>query len=114
MNADTPTYTAAVAQLQAKLTPQVLEQVGAVYAFHFTDDGATATLDGSTARGLGYVEAAPADRGLAPDFEVTLTRDDFARLITGRMHPMAGMATGRMKLKGSMKEAIKLDRILKA
>jgi putative sterol carrier protein len=62
---------------------------------------------------VGYVEEAPETRGLTPDFEVTLTREDFARLVFGELHPMAGMATGRMRLKGSIKQAIKLDRLLK-
>ena len=106
-------YRAAVDKLNATLTPEVLAQVGAVYAFHFTD-GDAATLDGRGAESLGYVEADPATHGLSPDFEVTLSRDDFAKLVFGELHPMAGMATGRMKLKGSMKQAIKLDRLLKA
>ena len=49
-----------------------------------------------------------------PDFEVTLSRHDFAELVFGRLHPMAGMATGRMRIKGAIKQAIKLDRLLKA
>lgn len=106
-------YQAAVDRLRSLLTPRTLDEVGAVYAFHFSDGG-DATLDGSSATGLGYVDQEPAAHGLTPDFEVTLSRDDFAGLVFGRLHPMAGMATGRMKLKGSIKRAIKLDRLLKA
>ncbi len=109
----TTTYHEAVDRLRARLTPTALAEVGAVYAFHFADDGATATLDGSGQTPRGYVEVDPATLGLVPDFEVTLTREDFAQLVAGQLHPMAGMATGRMKLRGSMRQAIKLDRILK-
>jgi len=112
----TPTHPAsydqAVQRLRSRLDPNTLDQIGAVYAFRFTD-GASATLDGRGAHGLGYLEQAPEDRGLTPDFEVTLTREDFAQLVFGELHPMAGMATGRMRLKGSIKQAIKLDRLLK-
>lgn len=115
MSTDTPlSYRIAVDQLRVRLSPEILGRIQAVYSFHFKDDGTTATLDGSTADGLGYVEDEPEMHGLTPDFEITLTREDFARLLSGQLHPMAGMATGRMKLKGDMREAIKLDRLLKA
>ncbi|GAA4744010.1 hypothetical protein GCM10023328_27150 [Modestobacter marinus] len=106
------TYPAAVDRLRSILTSSTLGEVGAVYAFHFTDGG-EATLDGSSAAGLGYVDDDPAAHGLTPDFEVRLSREDFAKLVFGELHPMAGMATGRMKLTGSFKQAIKLDRLLK-
>ena len=109
---DSTSYDAAVQRLRARLNPDTLDLIGAVYAFRFTD-GTSATLDGRSAQGLGYLEEAPEDRGLTPDFEVTLTRDDFVKLVVGELHPMAGMATGRMRLKGSIKQAIKLDRLLK-
>lgn len=105
-------YPAAVRKLNNALTPQTLAQIGAVYAFHFPD-GTSTTLDGSQNNALGYLDGPPAEHGLTSDFEITLSRDDFAKLIFGELHPMAGMATGRMKLRGSMKQAIKLDRLLK-
>lgn len=108
----TASYPAAVDHLHAVLTPDTLDEVRAVYAFRFRD-GTAATLDGSGRDGLGFVDGDPADHGLTPDFEVTLTREDFAKLVFGELHPMAGMATGRMKLKGNIKQAIKLDRLLK-
>jgi hypothetical protein len=107
-----PDYEGAVARLRAGLSPETLAEISAVYAFRF-DDGTSATLDGRGPEGAGYVEEAPETRGLTPDFEVTLTREDFVRLVFGELHPMAGMATGRMRLKGSIKQAIKLDRLLK-
>ena len=109
---DSTSYDAAVERLRSRLTADTLERIGAVYAFHF-EDGTSATLDGRDAHGLGYLEEAPETRALTPDFEVTLTRDDFARLVFGQLHPMAGMATGRMRLKGSIRQAIALDRLLK-
>jgi len=105
-------YEAAVERLHADLTPETLAEISAVYAFHF-EDGTSATLDGRGPDAAGYIEEAPEARGLSADFEVTLSREDFAALVFGELHPMAGMATGRMRLKGSIKQAIKLDRLLK-
>ncbi|MGF1662861.1 MAG: SCP2 sterol-binding domain-containing protein [Kineosporiaceae bacterium] len=108
----TVTYDAAVERLRTVLTPTTLAEVRAVYGFRFRD-GTAATLDGSGPDGLGFVEGEPSAHGLTPDFQVSLTREDFARLVFGELHPMAGMATGRMKLTGNIKQAIKLDRLLK-
>ncbi|CAA9306013.1 MAG: hypothetical protein AVDCRST_MAG07-256 [uncultured Frankineae bacterium] len=108
---DSTSYDAAVQRLRSRLTADTLQRIGAVYAFHF-EDGTSATLDGRGAHGSGYLEDAPDTLGLTPDFEVTLTREDFAQLVFGELHPMAGMATGRMRLKGSIRQAITLDRLL--
>ncbi len=105
---------AALTSLRPRLTPEAMEQIGAVYAFHFRDLGETHTLDASGREGKGWLAGAPAASGLTPTFEVSISSEDFARLVAGSLHPMAGMATGRMRLKGNIKEALKLDRLLKA
>ncbi|MHC3000013.1 SCP2 sterol-binding domain-containing protein [Microbacterium sp. HJ5] len=110
---DTPaSYDAAVERLTDILTPARLAEVGALYAFHFTDGG-HAVLDGRNSPG-GYREGDPSSEQPVPDFEVTISRADFARLVFGDLHPMAGMATGRMKLRGDFRQAIRLDRLLKS
>jgi hypothetical protein len=105
-------YDAATQHLARILTPETLGAVGAIFAFRFPDG--SATLDASSSHGLGFVADEPESLGLVPDFEVTISRADFANLVFGRLHPMGGMATGRMKLKGDFKQAIKLDRLLKS
>ncbi len=111
----TPTdieYRSAVDHLRSRLTDRMRAEIGAVYAFRF-EDGTGATLDGRP-DGAGFVESPVETLRLTADFEVTLSRHDFAELVFGRLHPMAGMATGRMRIKGPIKQAIKLDRVLKA
>jgi len=109
----THTFEEAVDELRDRLTPAALASIDAVYAFRFTDTGDSGALHARGADAPGWI--ADADlAGLAPDFEVAITRTDFTKLVFGELHPMAGMATGRMKLKGSMKQALKLDRLLKA
>lgn len=105
-------YEAAVAHLHNLLTPEKVADIGALYTFEFTDGG-RAVLDGRSRSG-GFREL---DAGETPDdanFAVTISRDDFAKLVFGELHPMAGMATGRMKLSGDFRQAIRLDRLLKS
>jgi hypothetical protein len=113
MNTDAHSFDDAIAHLESRLTPDARAQIDAVYAFAFSD-GNSATLDARSPQGSGWEERPPTELALTPDFEVTISRDDFVRLVFGELHPMAGMATGRMRIKGSMKEAIKLDRLMKS
>jgi putative sterol carrier protein len=108
------TFENAVNTVRSKLNPQTMEQIGAVFAFHFKDTDTTATLDALGQQARGWLEGSPERFNLQPSFEVTITTADFAKLVYGELHPMAGMATGRMRLKGSIKDALKLDRLLKA
>lgn len=103
----------ATAHLKSKLTPAALGQINNVFTFVFKDIQETYILDGSNEEGKGWQKGTPQDFGLASDFQVTITTEDFAKLVFGKLNPMAGMVSGRMKLKGSIKEALKLDRLLK-
>jgi putative sterol carrier protein len=107
------TFDNAVNFLKNKLTPAVLGQINEVFTFNFKDTQQTYLIDGSSAEGKGWIEGTAASHNLSSEFEVTITKQDFARLVFGDLNPMAGMVTGKMKIKGSIKEALKLDRILK-
>lgn len=109
-----PTVADAVAQLRRVVTPETMAQVQRVYSFTFTDTGEAYTLDLRSPDGGGWLAGGPEEHQLAPDFAVTLSSEDFARLVFGQLHPMAGMATGRMRLSGNFREAIKLDRLMRA
>ena len=114
MSTDTArTLPQAIALVSSKLNPDTLEMIAGVFAFHFKDTHTTATLDAHDRNGRGWLEGAPESHGLRPSFEVTITSEDFSKLVYGELHPMAGMATGRMKIKGNIKDALKLDRLLK-
>jgi len=110
----TRTFDDAVARLQSKLGPVANARIDAVYAFRFKDAEGAGTLDLRRNGGAGWLPGEPEAHGLSADFEVAITRDDFARLVFGELHPMAGMATGRMRLESEFKQAIKLDRLMKA
>ena len=105
--------TTALEKLQQKLTPDTLEQLRTVIAFHFKDTGEDFTLDARDRNARGWIAGTPAAHGLEQKFKATLTQVDFAALVLGKLNPMAGMVTGRMKLEGNMREALVLDKILK-
>ncbi len=103
----------AVEHLTSKLTPSALGKISNVFTFFFKDNSETYILDGTDENGKGWLKGSPVDFNLTSNFQVTITTEDFAKLVFGKLNPMAGMVTGRMKLKGSIKEALKLDRLLK-
>ncbi len=107
------TFENAVNFLRNKLTTNVLGQINEVFTFNFKDTQQTFLIDGSSSEGKGWIEGTAASHNLTSNFEVSITTQDFARLVFGDLNPMAGMVTGRMKIKGSIKEALKLDKILK-
>lgn len=112
--ATTHSVSEAVDVLQSKLNAQTMEQIGTVFGFHFKDTHEDYTLDAHNGSGQGWLTGSPETHQLEAAIRVTLTSEDFARLVFGELNPMAGMATGRMWLKGDFKQAIKLDRLLKA
>lgn len=111
---ETVTVPNAITSIQSKLNPDVLESINGVFGFHFKDTKENFTLDVRSPDGKGWLAGEAATHGLKPNFEVSISSTDFAKLVFGQLNPMAGMATGRMKMKGNIKEALKLDRLLKA
>ncbi len=103
----------AVGYLKSKLTPNALGQINNVFTFDFKDTKQTFIIDAHDETGKGWLNGSPQDFGLTSDFKVTITTGDFAKLVFGKLNPMEGMVTGKMKLKGSIKEAFKLDKLLK-
>jgi putative sterol carrier protein len=106
-------YSNAVEHLKSKLTPTALGQIKNVFTFYFKDVNETYILDGSDENGQGWLKGTAEEHNLETNFQVTITTEDFAKLVFGKLNPMAGMVSGRMKLKGSIKEALKLDKLLK-
>ena len=99
--------------LQSKLSGQTMAQIQTVFGFHFKDTDADYTLDAHDGSGQGWLPGTPESHHMEAAIRVTLTSEDFTKLVFGELSPMAGMATGRMWLKGDFKQALKLDRLLK-
>lgn len=109
----TITFDQAVDQVRSKLTPETKAKLDSVIGFNMKDTNQHYTLDASGPDGSGWLAGAPEDHGLNAPFQVTLTSADFAKLVAGELNPMKGMVTGRMRLKGDMKGALRLDALLK-
>jgi hypothetical protein len=109
----TITFDQAIAHLQSKLTPEAKTKLNTVISFAMKDTGRSYTLDASGPEGAGWLLGSPIDHGLSAPFEVTLTSSDFAKLVAGELNPMKGMVTGRMRLRGDLKGALRLDAVLK-
>ncbi|WP_020607033.1 SCP2 sterol-binding domain-containing protein [Spirosoma spitsbergense] len=107
------TVSQAIEHLQSKLSFQTMNQIQTIFGFHFKDINEDYTLDAQNENGRGWLKGSPAMNQLNATIQVTLTSEDFAKLVFGELNPMAGMATGRMWLKGDFKQALKLDRLLK-
>jgi putative sterol carrier protein len=103
----------AVKHLKRKLTASALGQINNVFTFNFKDTKETYIIDGTDENGQGWLKGNPEEYNLASEFFITITTEDFAKLVFGKLNPMMGMVTGRMKLKGSIGEALKLDKLLK-
>ncbi|MFN3969997.1 MAG: SCP2 sterol-binding domain-containing protein [Gemmobacter sp.] len=48
----------------------------------------------------------------ATDCTLHLSRDNLVKLLTGKMHPMTGMATGKLRLSGNPAVAMRLAKLL--
>lgn len=108
------TVNEAVKLLESKLNAQTMAQIQTIFGFHFKDTNEYYTLDAQDENGQGWLIGTPETHQLNPAIRITLNSQDFAKLVFGELNPMAGMATGRMWLKGDFKQAIKLDRLLKS
>ncbi len=48
-----------------------------------------------------------------PDVVMTLTSDDFTKMFTGKMKPAAAFMAGKLKIKGDIMTATKLEKLMK-
>lgn len=95
-------------QLPAKIDPAKVAGMNATYQFDITGDGGgkywVKVADG----------AAETGEGEAPDPNITLTMSDenFTNLIEGKLNGQTAFLTGKLKIKGDMTLAMKLQSIL--
>ena len=47
------------------------------------------------------------------DCTIRITQDNLAKLLTGKLNPMSGVMTGKLKISGNMGVAMKLGELLK-
>ncbi|KJE92273.1 hypothetical protein CAOG_03275 [Capsaspora owczarzaki ATCC 30864] len=91
-------------------TPALVQQVNVVYQFNITKGGKDAaqwTID--LKNGAGSVTKAAA---AAPGCTITVSDEDFAALVAGTINPQKAFMSGKLKVKGNVTLATKLDKVL--
>ncbi|KAA0190761.1 hypothetical protein HAZT_HAZT005092 [Hyalella azteca] len=97
--------------LASIITSEVVEKTKAIYAFHVSVPGGDAThwwinlKEGSGGVGEGSPPS-PAD------VTFSLNADIFGKLFSGSMKPTAAVMSGKMKLKGDIGKAMKLEGLM--
>ena len=91
-----------------KSNPDIASSINATYVFDLTgDDGGQWTID-LTKEGGEVKEGAIEDANLT----VTMTATDFMKLVDGSLNPQMAFMSGKLKIKGDMPLALKLQQIL--
>jgi putative sterol carrier protein len=93
--------------LEQKIDEKKTAGMKAVYQFEATGDG------GGTWHVVMNDGEARVDRGPAPEPDITLTTtaDDLLAIVNGKMSGQSAFLTGRLKIKGDMSLAMKLQNL---
>src|SRR3954453_7343708 len=94
------------AKLKAK--PETSKAVNAVYEFNITgDNGGVWTVDLTKEPGTVQAGATGAAKGT-----VTCASSDFMNIVSGKMNPQMAFMSGKLKIKGDMGLAMKLQKVI--
>lgn len=96
-------------QIAGKLrsNPDLATSINATYVFDFGEEGQW-SLDLTKPNGGEVHEGAIDD----PNLTVTMKAADFEKLVDGSLNPQMAFMTGKLKIKGDMPLALKLQQIL--
>uniref|UniRef100_A0A5F9DLG3 Hydroxysteroid dehydrogenase-like protein 2 n=1 Tax=Oryctolagus cuniculus TaxID=9986 RepID=A0A5F9DLG3_RABIT len=91
------------------LSDDVVKATQAIYQFELSgEDGGTWFLDLKNKSGnVGYGE--PSDRA---DVVMSMSTDDFVKMFSGKLKPTMAFMSGKLKIKGNMALAIKLEKLM--
>ncbi len=103
----TPTMTQIVEQMPNYFQPEKAGSITATYQFDLSDGGAywLRVADGQASVG----------EGTAANANVTMTAkgEDYVKIFTGRLDPMIAFMQGKLKVKGDMGLATKMQSMFK-
>lgn len=88
--------------------PQVAEKINSSYQFDITGDGGGQWAVDLTKKSDFVVPGTIAD----PKVTITMSSKDFVDLVEGRLNGQMAFMQGKLKLKGDMSLALKLQQIL--
>uniref|UniRef100_A0A8D2DGX7 Hydroxysteroid dehydrogenase-like protein 2 n=1 Tax=Sciurus vulgaris TaxID=55149 RepID=A0A8D2DGX7_SCIVU len=91
------------------LSDDVVKATQAIYQFELSgEDGGTWFLDLKNRGGtVGHGE--PSDRA---DVVMSMSTDDFVKMFSGKLKPTVAFMSGKLKIKGNMALAIKLEKLM--
>ncbi|MES1912350.1 MAG: hypothetical protein MHM6MM_004638 [Cercozoa sp. M6MM] len=98
------------AELKKRLTPAVVAKVGCTFLFEISKGDAKKSFLVDLKSGSGSITEGAA--GASADCTVIINDDDFAKLMAGKLNPMAAFSQGKLKLKGNMMLAQKLQALI--
>uniref|UniRef100_A0A8D2BNU2 Hydroxysteroid dehydrogenase-like protein 2 n=1 Tax=Sus scrofa TaxID=9823 RepID=A0A8D2BNU2_PIG len=95
--------------VKESLSDDVVKATQAIYQFELSgEDGGTWFLDLKSKGGnVGYGE--PSDRA---DVVMSMSTDDFVKMFSGKLKPVVAFLSGKLKIKGNMALAIKLEKLM--
>lgn len=94
--------------IHGMISEDVVKSINALYIFDLKDSGKyfvdLKNLPGGCGNAIAHTQA---------DVTMTLSRDDFIKMFAGQMNPTSAFMTGRLKVKGDLGLAMKLEKMLK-
>ncbi|KAL4825769.1 hypothetical protein H8958_009753, partial [Nasalis larvatus] len=91
------------------LSDDIVKATQAIYLFELSgEDGGTWFLDLKSKGGnVGYGE--PSEQA---DVVMSMSTDDFVKMFSGKLKPTMAFMSGKLKIKGNMALAIKLEKLM--
>lgn len=97
------------AQIEALMSPELVEKTKAVYAFEVTGDQAGKWYidlkNGNGSCGQG-------DPPTSADATFAMDGNNFFKMFTGAIKPTTAFMTGKLKISGDMGKALKLEKLM--
>jgi NAD(P)-dependent dehydrogenase (short-subunit alcohol dehydrogenase family) len=105
-----PELAKTVTAIQGLINDDLVKSINAVYVFDLKDSG---TLFVDLKNGPGAAGFGNADASVKPDVLMTLNRADFIKMFAGQINPTSAFMTGKLKIKGDLGLAMKLEKLLR-
>nr|XP_050023873.1 hydroxysteroid dehydrogenase-like protein 2 [Dermacentor andersoni] len=98
-----------VQKISQKLSPELVTQTGGLFLFQ-VKGGDDFFVDLRT--GQGSVGKGQPSEGNSPDVVFTMDTDSLLKMFAGSLKPTAAFMSGKMKIKGDMGKAMKLEKLM--
>lgn len=99
-------------KIENHITPEVIEKTGAIYQFEVLgDEAGTWYLDLKNSPGKAGKGCLP---NITPDATLTMDSKDFFNMLSGQLKPANAFLTGKLKISGDMRKAMKMEKLMSA